>query len=94
MKIDVQGMKLHALIGMAGILRRHKPKLAIELHKGVNRADVLTFLVEIGYSRRGLPIEPTAGRIGPARRGDHRRYAFSPDSPKEVILADRPVVAG
>lgn len=56
-KIDVQGMELEALRGMAGTLREHTPKLIIEVHQGVNRADVDSLLTQAGYQVPGTPLE-------------------------------------
>ena len=74
-KIDVQGMELHVLRGMVGILRRHRPKLAIEFHRGVSRDEILELLAGAGYSRLGLPIEP-AGEPAPGY-SDDKSYAFA-----------------
>jgi FkbM family methyltransferase len=74
-KIDVQGMEIEVLRGMAGILRESRPKLAIELHRGVPRGDFLAVLARMGYSAPGSPIEPLAGESAP-RYADDRSYAF------------------
>jgi FkbM family methyltransferase len=77
-KIDVQGMELQVLKGMARILREHKPKLAVEFHKGVDRRQLLDLLNDTGYSRPGFPIEPLQGESDP-QYADDRSYAFLPD---------------
>jgi len=76
-KIDVQGMEIETLKGMFTTLRRHRPKLVVELHKGVSRHDFLSLLDSAGYSRNGRPIENVLGE--PEYFDDHS-YAFSPFS--------------
>jgi FkbM family methyltransferase len=76
-KIDVQGMELHVLRGMAGLLKAHHPKLVVELHRGVDRAEVLALLTQLGYSTKAVPIEPVPGEVE-AQFIDDRSYAFSP----------------
>lgn len=56
-KIDIEGMELPALKGMASILRQHRPDLYIEMHgatveqKDENVRAVVRFLSDIGYER-------------------------------------------
>jgi FkbM family methyltransferase len=76
-KIDVQGMELEVLRGMQKLLTEHRPKLVIELHRGVDRTEVLSLLERLGYSGAATPIEPVAGEVE-ARLLDDRSYAFSP----------------
>jgi FkbM family methyltransferase len=76
-KIDVQGMELHVLRGMAGILKAHHPKLVVEMHRGVDRTEIITLLAQIGYSTKATPIEPVPGEVE-AKFIDDRSYAFSP----------------
>jgi FkbM family methyltransferase len=78
-KIDVQGMELHVLRGMAGLLKSHHPKLVVELHRGVDRAEVLALLTQLGYSTKAVPIEPVPGEVE-AQFIDDRSYAFSPSN--------------
>lgn len=76
-KIDVQGMELDVLEGMAGTLRDKRPKLVVELHSGVHRERFAQLLTNFGYSLPGIPIDP----IPAERRGtydDDRSYAFKP----------------
>lgn len=79
-KIDVQGMELPALRGMAGLLRRWHPKLVVEVHCGVSRSELLQFLSEAGYDAAALPVEPVPGETA-AQFLDDRSYAFSPRGP-------------
>ncbi len=76
-KIDVQGMELQAMRGMAAILREFTPKLVVELHHGVDRVEFLDCLVSLGYSRLGSPIEPASSEADPAYLND-RSYYFKP----------------
>jgi FkbM family methyltransferase len=76
-KVDVQGMELPAVRGMAQLLRRFMPKLVIELHHGVDRTDMLSVLHGIGYSTRPIPIDKAAGDGGGLL--DDCSYAFVPE---------------
>jgi FkbM family methyltransferase len=75
MKIDVQGMEIEAFRGMARLLRRFTPKLVVEVHRGVDRAEMLEVLEAAGYARAGLPIEPGEPAASPHYLDD-RSYAF------------------
>lgn len=77
-KMDVQGMELSVLNGMLQLLRARHPKLVIEVHAGVSRADLQALLGSVGYSRPALPIEPLPGE-STAQFHDDRSYAFLPD---------------
>jgi FkbM family methyltransferase len=74
-KIDVQGMELEVLQGMARSLAKYRPKLVIELHRGVDRDTICALLEAAGYSRRARPIEPAPGEVEP-RFLDDRSYEF------------------
>jgi hypothetical protein len=50
-----------------------------ELHRGVDRAEVLALLAQLGYSTNAMPIEPVPGEVE-AQFIDDRSYAFSPIS--------------
>ena len=78
-KIDVQGMELQVLRGMSDILKTHKPALVVELHAGVDRADVLNTLKAAGYTARGQPVESSELQ-GEPRYADNCSYAFFPDA--------------
>jgi FkbM family methyltransferase len=75
LKIDVQGMETEVLRGMRDLLKRHAPKLVIELHKGVNRDELLSLVTSQGYSLPPTPIEPIPGENEPLYLDD-RSYAF------------------
>jgi FkbM family methyltransferase len=55
-KIDVQGMELPVLRGMAGILRAQQPKLIVEFHRGVDRRAIVQLLESCGYRGPGEPF--------------------------------------
>lgn len=74
-KIDVQGMEIEAVQGMSKLLKLYKPRLVIEVHRGVDRNKLLCLLEATGYSPRGIPIEPSLGEIEPWGVDD-RNYAF------------------
>jgi FkbM family methyltransferase len=74
-KIDVQGMEIEVVRGMAGVLKVWKPKLALEVHGGVDRQALLAFLEDCGYDRDATPIEPVAGETS-AQYLDNRSYEF------------------
>jgi FkbM family methyltransferase len=77
-KIDVQGMELDVLGGMERTLTAMRPKLVIELHRGVDRAAVLELLRSVGYSAAPVPVQPAAGE-STAQLLDDRSYAFVPN---------------
>jgi FkbM family methyltransferase len=60
-KMDVEGMEGNALLGMIGLLRKHQPKLIIEVHKsrGVNLELLAPVLREAGYHTAGRLIGKT-----------------------------------
>jgi FkbM family methyltransferase len=76
-KIDVQGMEINVLDGMADAAMRYKPKLLVELHKGVSRPKLLDIMTSIGYIPRGTPIDPLPGESTPIY-ADDRTYLFTP----------------
>ena len=72
-KIDVEGMECQVLRGMMGILRKHKPRLVIEIHqsRGVDLETVAPILREAGYDPRGCVLEPASDL--------DRNYEFAAD---------------
>lgn len=76
-KIDVQGMELQTLAGMEQTLTRHRPKLVIELHSGVDRQSIKSFVRSMGYHLPGVAVDPLPGETEAAYQDD-RSYAFQP----------------
>lgn len=74
-KIDVQGMEIEALRGMLELLKSSRPKLVVEIHHGVARAELMDLIEAAGYSRQAVAIEPVEGEIEP-QYIDDRSYAF------------------
>jgi FkbM family methyltransferase len=74
-KIDVQGMEIATLRGMIELLKSYRPKLVVELHHGVARAELMDLLKAAGYSSKAVAIEPVEGEIEP-QYIDDRSYAF------------------
>ena len=77
-KIDIEGMELPALQGMAGTLKRHRPDLYMEMHgatmehKDANVRAIVDFVQSLGYreilhvesGERISPTNATRGREG------------------------------
>jgi len=76
-KIDVQGMEIEALKGMAAVVKEYHPKLLVELHTGVSRPQFLDVIGSLGYRTRGVPLEPLAGESDPVYAD--RTYIFEPE---------------
>ena len=74
-KIDVQGMELQVLEGMSALAKDHRPKLLIEIHKGVSRQKLLDLIASLGYFPQGSPVEPLPGEIDPLY-ADDQTYLF------------------
>lgn len=76
-KIDVQGMEIQVLEGMAAVVKRHRPKLLVEFHPGVSRPKALDVIASMGYVPRGIAIDPLPGELEPAYTD--RTYLFQPE---------------
>lgn len=77
-KLDVQGMELEVVSGMAQLLVRARPRLVVEVHTGVSRPALLELLGVAGYHRPAVPIAPVPGETTPAFHDD-QSYVFLPD---------------
>jgi FkbM family methyltransferase len=76
-KIDVQGMELDVLEGMAETLRDQRPKLVVELHSGVDRKRVTELLRNAGYRLPGIAVDPAPAESEATYHDDHS-YTFEP----------------
>jgi FkbM family methyltransferase len=74
-KVDVQGMELQVLQGMAPTLRNQRPKLVLEFHSGVDRERIVELLRVAGYRVPGIPVDKVAAETG-ATYKDDCSYAF------------------
>ncbi len=74
-KIDVQGMELFVLRGMMGLLSSQHPKMVLEVHEGVARAELISVLRAAGYTRAAQPIEPIPNETTAQFHND-KSYAF------------------
>jgi FkbM family methyltransferase len=88
-KIDVQGMELQVLEGMANLAMSYGPKLLIEIHKGVSRTKLLELISSIGYESRGTPLEPLPRETNPVY-ADDRTYLFTVNSAKAKTRESKP----
>jgi len=75
-KIDVQGMEISVLEGMASLAKQFGPKLIVEMHEGVSRSKFLDLLAALGYRSQGLPLEPLPDETRPVY-ADDRSYLFT-----------------
>lgn len=75
-KIDVQGMEMQVLDGMAGLIREYRPKLFVEIHRGVSRPKLLDVIASLGYTPCGVAVEPLPGESAPIY-ADDRTYLFT-----------------
>lgn len=76
-KIDVQGLEADVVRGMAEHIRRHKPKLVVELHSGVDRNEFRSLVRELGYCETPRKIEPLPDEAEDDILDD-RNYEFFP----------------
>ena len=76
-KIDVQGMEIQVLEGMAEVIMKYRPKLLVEIHEGVSRPKLLEVIAGLGYKTHALVIEPLPGETEPLY-ADNRTYGFLP----------------
>lgn len=75
-KVDVQGMEIAVLRGMAKYLKVCQPKVIVELHSGVDRKALLSALTDIGYAPNGIALDPLPDEVSPAYHDD-RSYLFT-----------------
>lgn len=84
-KIDVEGMEIEVLMGMAGTIKKNKPVLFIEIHgadlprKNENARKVVDFLSQHGYSLYHVESKCRINRTNAqiAMRG--HLYCYSPE---------------
>jgi FkbM family methyltransferase len=74
-KVDVQGMELAVLRGMARYLKLCRPKVVVEFHSGVDREALLSTLFDLGYASTGTAVDPLPGEQSPGYHDD-RSYFF------------------
>jgi FkbM family methyltransferase len=74
-KIDVQGMELDVLQGMAETLRDQHPKLVVELHAGVDRTRFAQLLQNFDYRLPGVPVDQGQAELD-TNYHDNHSYAF------------------
>jgi hypothetical protein len=67
-------MEIEVLQGMLETLRRQRPKLVVEVHRGVDRKELLGLIETAGYSRQAMPIEPIEGEVEPQYVNDRSYY--------------------
>jgi hypothetical protein len=59
---------------MIETLRRHQPKLVVEVHRGVDRDQMLGLIETAGYSNQAIPIEPFEEEVEPQYVNDRSYY--------------------
>jgi FkbM family methyltransferase len=91
-KIDVQGMELEALLGMEQTLARYQPKLVLEIHRGVPRAEVLALLERCGYATEPTPIDETLGAFLDPQSNANFVFLPSPATGRQSRPAAEPSV--
>jgi FkbM family methyltransferase len=85
-KIDVQGMEIQVLEGMSALAKEFRPKLLVEIHRGVSRAKLLDVITSMGYLPCGSAVEPLPGETDPIY-ADDRTYLFAPAVAQPVMHA-------
>jgi FkbM family methyltransferase len=83
-KIDVQGMELGVLRGMADMLRRDHPELVVEIHAGVDREGLVSLLRSLGYRAPGIAID---GLVSGPPYADDTSYHFTTNEPPASVPA-------
>lgn len=76
-KIDVQGMELEVLRGMIKTITSIsiRPKLVVEIHRGVCRDEFSTLIMKLGYKQKSISIE-TKSHVDINELEDNRSYYF------------------
>ena len=75
-KIDVQGMEIQVIEGMASLLKRYRPRLFVEIHKGVSRPQLLELIASLGYLPGGTAVDHLPAK-SVAGYADDRSYLFT-----------------
>ena len=79
-KIDIEGMEYAALVGMKETLRKHRPRLSIEIHgvgldeKRDNVRRVVALLQELGYRIRHIESTTNIDTSNADRAGEGHLY--------------------
>jgi FkbM family methyltransferase len=85
-KVDVQGMEIQVLEGMTAVAKKWRPKLCVEIHKGVSRPSLLRVIASMGYKTRALPIRPLPGETEPIY-ADDQTYEFIAETDDPTLRA-------
>ena len=91
-KMDVEGMEGKALQGIIGLLRKHKPRLVIEVHKsrGVDLEVLAPVLEKAGYNTAGRRIGSTSSADASYEFAFGRgscESGFAPHRPEQTPMA-------
>jgi FkbM family methyltransferase len=85
-KVDVEGADIHAIKGMAGLLKRYRPKLLIECHDiygYYEREDLEQALTDLGYTFEVCASEPSNWQPGVGTLDEYRNADYLLAIPKE-----------
>jgi FkbM family methyltransferase len=85
-KVDVEGADIHAIKGMAGLLKKYRPKLLIECHDiygYYERADLEQTLTDLGYTFTVCWSEPSNWQPGVGTLDEYRDADYLLAVPKE-----------